>query len=132
MPANKRMQSDFGKLRLPQPLMRGVMCSMDRSYVRQIIEVGKLKVVRKYPPDEELVNYPQKKLNRNIEAYDQDDNLVWVIEEAPDGGENQDKAYMNMWLEEDRLVAGNWIGIDYLVDVNTGAVSSVKTHERPW
>jgi len=108
------------------------MCSMDRSYIRQIIEVSKLKVVRKYPPDEELVNYPQKKLNRNVEAYDQDENLVWVIEEAPDGGENQDKAYMNIWLEEDRLVAGNWIGIDYLVDVNTGAVSSVKTNVRPW
>jgi len=24
-PHNKRMQPDFGKLRLPQPLMRGVM-----------------------------------------------------------------------------------------------------------
>jgi len=26
-PANKRMQSDFGKLRSPQPLMRGYMDS---------------------------------------------------------------------------------------------------------
>jgi len=25
---NKRMQSDFGKLRLPQPLMRALACSM--------------------------------------------------------------------------------------------------------
>jgi len=25
MPHNNRMQSDFGKLRFPQPLMRGVM-----------------------------------------------------------------------------------------------------------
>ena len=126
------MQPDFGKLRLPQPLMRGVMCSIDRSCIRQTIEIGKLKVVRIYPSDEELVNYPQEKLNRNIEAYDQDDNLIWVIEEAPDGGENRDKAYMNIWLKEDRLVAGNWTGIDYYVDVNTGAVSLVKTNVRPW
>jgi len=27
---NKRMQSDFGKLRLPQPLMRSVMRKMKR------------------------------------------------------------------------------------------------------
>jgi hypothetical protein len=105
---------------------------MDNSYIRQIIEIENLIVVRKYPPDEGLVSYPQKKLNRNIEAYDQDDNLVWVIEEAPDGRENQDKAYMKIWLEEDRLVAGNWIGIDYFVDLSTGAVSSAKTNVRPW
>jgi len=28
MQHNKRMQSDFGKLRSPQPLMRGVMFSL--------------------------------------------------------------------------------------------------------
>jgi hypothetical protein len=108
------------------------MCQMNRSCIKQAIEIGKLRVIRIYPSDEELVSYPQKKLNRNIEAYDQDNNLIWVIEEAPDGGENRDKAYMKIWLEEDRLVAGNWIGIDYFVDLNTGAVNSVKTNERPW
>jgi len=112
--------------------MRNVRCSVDRSCIKQVIEIGELKVIRKYPLDEELVTYPQEKLNRNIEAYDQNDNLVWVIEEAPDGGENQDKAYMKIWLEEGRLIAGNWIGIDYLVDLKTGSVSPVKTNVRPW
>jgi len=105
---------------------------MDSSCIKQIIEIGELKVVRKYPPDTELANYPQNKLNRNIEAYDQNDNLVWIVEEAPDGGENLDKAYMKIWLDDGRLIAGNWIGIDYLVDIDKGSVSPIKTNIRPW
>ena len=105
---------------------------MDSSCVKQIVEVGDLRIVRKYPPDSELSNFPQNKLNRNIEAYDQDDNLVWVIDEAPDGGDNLDKAYMKIWLEDGKLIAGNWIGIDYLVNLDNGAVSPIKANKRPW
>ena len=105
---------------------------MEGSWIKQVVEFGDLKIVRKYPPDAELANYPRDKLNRNIEAYDQNDNLVWVIEEAPDGGENLDKAYMKIWLEDGRLIAGNWIGIDYLVDLDNGSVSPTKAKMRPW
>jgi hypothetical protein len=65
-------------------------------------------------------------------AYDQDGNLVWVIEEAPHGGEDQDKTYMNLSLEKGKLIAGNFIGIDYFVNEDTGTVSPVKTSIRPW
>ena len=110
----------------------GVMCFVDSSCIKQTIEIDELTVVRKYPPDAELANYPQNKLNRNIEAYDRNDNLVWIIEEAPDGGENLDKAYMRIWLENGRLIAGNWIGVDYFVALDKGTVTPVKTNIRPW
>jgi len=112
--------------------MRSGRCFVDSSWIKQKVEIGDLKIVRKYPPDTKLASYPRNKLNRNIEAYDQNDNLVWVIEEAPDGGENLDKAYMKIWLEDGRLIAGNWIGIDYLVDLDKGSVSPIKTNIRPW
>jgi len=105
---------------------------MNDSDIRQEIEIGDLTIVRKYPSEEGLKTCPQFELNRNIEAYDQNGNLVWVIEEAPDGGANQDKAYMKIWLEEGRLIAGNWIGIDYLVDVISGKVGPINFNARPW
>ena len=105
---------------------------MDSAEIKQTIEINGLKVIRKYPSDEKLMSYPQEQLNRNIEAYNSNNELVWVIQEAPQGGENQDKAYMHLEIKNDQIIAGNFIGIDYFVNLNNGTVTPVITGSRPW
>jgi hypothetical protein len=92
----------------------------------------KLIVVRVYPSDEMLNDYPQEKLNRNIYAYNVFGELVWQIQEAPHGGNDEDKAYMDLKIDKDKLVAGNWVGVDYLVSEVSGMVSQAQKDIRPW
>jgi len=100
--------------------------------VKQKLELGRLTIVRVYPADEELNSYPQEKLNRNVYAYDSLGQLVWQIQEAPHGGVGEDKAYMDIRTDDGGLVAGNWIGIDYQVELENGVVVPLKQGTRPW
>ena len=100
--------------------------------IKQRLELGELTIVRLYPSDDMLNAYPQEKLNRNVYAYNTSGKLMWQIQEAPDGGIGEDKAYMNIKLESDKLIVGNWIGVDYVVDLGTGGVVQVKNNIRPW
>jgi hypothetical protein len=79
-----------------------------------------------------LSDYPQEKLNRNIYAYDVSGEFVWQIQEAPHGGSEEDKAYMDLKIDGDKLVAGNWVGVDYLVSEASGKVSQAQKDIRPW
>jgi len=105
---------------------------MSDAHIKQVIEIEELKVIRKYPPDDTLMDYPQENLNRNVEAYNKNNELVWVIAEAPHGGENRDKAYMNLFVQDGQLVAGNFIGVDYYVNLADGSVTPTRTDVRPW
>ncbi len=100
--------------------------------VKQRLELGGLIIVRVYPTDENLNSYPQEKLNRNVYAYDLLGQLIWQIQEAPHGGVEEDKAYMNIKVDDGSLVAGNWIGIDYQVKLDNGMVIPLKQGTRPW
>ena len=100
--------------------------------VKQRLEVGNLTIVRVYPSDVMLDLYPQDRLNRNVYAYDSSGALVWRIQEAPHGGTDEDKAYMDIRVEKNDLVAGNWIGIDYQVQLKDGMVIPLKRGTGPW
>ena len=89
-------------------------------------------VVRVYPSDEMLNNYPRTDLNRNVYAYSLSGDLLWQIQEAPHGGIEDDKAYMDLRFEEGQIIVGNWIGVDYVVDHECGEVSQSKKNIRPW
>ncbi len=100
--------------------------------IKQCVKVGGMTVVRVYPSDKMLNDYPQDKLNRNVYAYDVSGELVWQIQEAPHGGSGEDKAYMDIKVDGDKLVAGNWIGVDYFVNIANGIVSQAQKDIRPW
>lgn len=100
--------------------------------VKQRLELGSLTIVRVYPDDEELNSYPQEKLNRNVYAYDSLGKLLWQIQKAPHGGVEDDKAYMDIKIVGGYLVAGNWIGVDYQVNLESGRVLPLKQGARPW
>ncbi len=73
-----------------------------------------------------------KTLNRNIFAFSEDGSLLWQIEEAPDGGDEWPKPYMSIKLEGDNVIVGNWIGTNYLLNLDDGTVSSYGPPRRPW
>jgi len=100
--------------------------------VAQRIDINGLVIIRVYPSDQELEAYPQELLNRNVYAYDSSGQIKWQIKEAPHGGVGSDKAYMDLWLDNGKLIAGNWIGADYIVDITSGDVSQALTGVRPW
>jgi hypothetical protein len=105
---------------------------MDSTLIKQAIEIEGLKVIREYPSDENLMGYPQEKLNRNVSAFNEAGDLIWIIQEAPHGGEGQDKAYMFISIENGHLVAGNFIGVDYFVNPKDGTVAPKDKNARPW
>ena len=100
--------------------------------IHQCIEVNSHKLFRIYPNDEQLESYPQDLLNRNIYCYDTDGTLCWQIQEAPHGEENQDKPYINIWKDNNKVIVSNWNGLEYILNMTTGEVSSFKKGVRPW
>ena len=105
---------------------------MDSANIRQRINLQGLSIIRIYPSDNDLMNYPREKLNRNVAAYKENGELVWLIQECPVGGLDQDKAYMNIQVKDEQLIAGNWVGLDFVVDLKSGNVTPYKIGVRPW
>lgn len=85
--------------------------------VGDVIDYGGLIIVRVEPPVGVV-------LNRNVFAFTKEGRLLWQIEESPHGTE-VDKPYFGIFLDEkNRLVAGNWNGVDYLVDCGDGNITT--------
>ncbi len=105
---------------------------MKKNNIRQILEFEGLKIIRRYPSDEDLASYPTPLLNQNVEAYDQKGNFIWVIQECPVGNSIKDKPYMNIWIKGKNLIAGNWVGLDFIVNMQNGNVEPSKLGTRPW
>lgn len=61
--------------------------------------------------------------NRNVYAVNGEGVVVWQIAESPHGGEGSEP-YVDISMDrQSRLLAANWIGIDYFVDVEGGSVA---------
>lgn len=62
--------------------------------------------------------------NQNIFAIDNTGKIMWQIVESPHGTE-ADKLYTSISvLAENQLIAGNWNGVDYAVDLDDGSIST--------
>ncbi|MEE9444899.1 MAG: hypothetical protein V3V19_04460 [Cocleimonas sp.] len=59
--------------------------------------------------------------NCNIFAVDGKGKIKWQIEESPHGTE-VDKPYTSISIMENKLIAGNWNGVDYVVDIKDGSI----------
>lgn len=100
----------------------GVLCIDDRSIsfphpVGEVIGVDEFLIVRLEPPVGTI-------FNRNVFAVTKDGRPVWQIVESPHGTE-LDKPYVGIHRDRDGgLVAANWNGVDYLVDVATGGITT--------
>ena len=66
---------------------------------------------------------PDVIFNRNIFALSMHGELLWHIDESPHGTA-VDKPYINLHCDKNGLViAGNWNGLSYSVDLHNGTVS---------
>ena len=62
--------------------------------------------------------------NRNIFALDRSGEIKWQIVESPHGAE-ADKPYTSISVTDtNELVAGNWNGVDYVVALGSGFIST--------
>ncbi|MCK1792767.1 hypothetical protein [Pseudomonas violetae] len=66
---------------------------------------------------------PDVIFNRNVFALSMHGELLWQIEESPHGTE-VDKPYVNLHCDKNEwVIASNWNGLSYSVDLHNGAVS---------
>lgn len=89
-----------------------------------ILEVNNLIIVNFYPytkeEDQELIS-EDINMERNIWAFDLNGNLVWKISE-PTGKVYNQNPYTSVYLRDGKVLAGNWSGADYIVDITNGNV----------
>lgn len=86
--------------------------------VAEAITIGEIVVVRIEPAVGELCN-------ANIYGFTINGYFKWKVEESPHGTE-PDKQFTSIYISPNgKLIAGNWNGIDYAVDVKSGAISAV-------
>lgn len=64
-------------------------------------------------------------LNRNVFGYSAAGESLWQIQESPHGTQN-DKPYTSLHINDNnQLIAGNWNGVDYSVNLENGTVTAV-------
>lgn len=72
-----------------------------------------------------LLNIPTGETNnRNVIGLDQNGSIRWRIEELD--SERADKPYVEIDITNGELVADNWMGVQAIVDIDTGAVKDTK------
>lgn len=115
---------------------QGSILSIDKAVVempfpiQQLLLIGEKAFVR--VDSGALVNVGDHSLNRNVYAFDKEGNQLWQIQESPHGGTDNPKPYMALHDIVGKLVAYNWIGVEYVVDLNIGTVQPYGTGKRPW
>lgn len=97
-------------------IINGKVIKLPYPSVQALILHG-LIIVRVEPPIGEIYN-------RNILALESNGRLKWQISESPHGTE-ADKPYMFISINDrNELIAGNWNGVDYIVDLHDGSIST--------
>jgi len=82
--------------------------------IKEFVEhQGKIVVLLEVPSDE--VD------NRNVVCLNQEGEVLWRIQESPHGTQT-DKPYVDLRVENGILVADNWTGVQYKVDVRTSEI----------
>ena len=85
--------------------------------VAEIVECSDSIIARVDPPPGEI-------FNRNVFAFTRQGDCIWQIQESPHGTE-KDKPYVGISHgERGQLVAANWNGVDYFVDIDSGNITT--------
>jgi hypothetical protein len=85
--------------------------------VVQQLPLDGLVLLRVEPP-------PGQVFNRNVFAFDAAAQRLWQIAESPHGTE-ADKPFMGLRVDaRGRVIASSWNGVDYVVDLGSGALQA--------
>lgn len=102
---------------------------LDKMKLRKVL-VDKGSTILFFDNAELFLN--DRRRNRNIAEFDATGALVWLIQECPHNTTVVARPYDGVRMTDDgRLIAGNWIGVDYEVNRVTGEVTPFG-HGRPW
>jgi len=71
----------------------------------------------------------EESMNSNIQAYSQQGDKLWDIQESTSGG-NKDKPYTAIYIDSEDVVAYCGLGFEYLLNLKTGSVR--PRGGRPW
>ncbi|MFW3165845.1 hypothetical protein WBQ28_15260 [Pseudomonas syringae pv. syringae] len=109
------MSDNFFKLRSGSIFVAGNLVELPYP-VGDVKIVDDLIIVRVEPPAGEV-------FNRNVFGIAKSGELLWQIEESPHGTQD-DKPFIDIAVNRDnKLVAGNWNGVAYHVDIGSGKIS---------
>jgi hypothetical protein len=78
-----------------------------------------------------LYKVPVKyKFNRNITAENEQGKIIWQVE---DMCPLFDAPFTSIRLfNNEKVIAYNWIGVEYYIDIQTGKTELVNKNARPW
>jgi len=69
--------------------------------------------------------------NRNILGFDSQGSMIWQIDHLPLKEKNCDCPFTSVSLEQNKLMAHNWVGYDVIIDPSNGKLTIPKG-QRPW
>lgn len=101
---------------------------------KQVILPAPVKKVLEVPDG--LVILTTYKLNRNVFFVELNGNVRWEIQDCAPTRVGS-RPYTNIWqIADKKILAGNAIGYDYLIDLDTGTISAyppgAEQKFRPW
>ncbi len=109
---------------------------MKEDYSRKVIQIAGQDVHFEHPVSELLLfkemtivrveTNAEIILNTNGYGFNKLGALEWIIEESPHGTQ-EDKPYMSIFIsKEKKLIASNWNGVDYSVNLQSGKVRAIS------
>ena len=101
--------------------------NMDVS-VKQKLKVDEIFLVR-FDRDS-TIKYGDDSLDRNVYAFNESGEKIWQIEAAP--VRQSPKLYVNLRVEKSGVVAESWTGIEVIINLKDGSVSTYNIGQRPW
>jgi hypothetical protein len=104
--------------------------SVDLPFViKDLIEFKNMVVI--IIDDNETLPLDSRLLDRNIYAFDDQAIELWKIQQCPHGDEHPKPYMLIKKNENEELIASNYIGLDYIVNLDNGEVTRYGTG-RPW
>lgn len=96
--------------------------------ISQVLYIEDLIVIRL--DTGKTLKYGDDFLDQNIYAFSLKGEYLWQIEAAPIS--RSPKPYVNLQVIDDKLVADNWLGISFVLNIENGRVEPYKSGIRPW
>jgi hypothetical protein len=81
----------------------------------------------------QLYKVPYKhRCNRNIVGENKKGEMIWQVEEV-NPLETSDFPFLSIRpFNKEKIIAYNWLGMDYYIDIQTGKLDLVNKNARPW
>ena len=70
------------------------------------------------------------KCNRNIVGENTHGEVIWQVEDVCS---SSDASFVKISpFDNEKIIAYNWLGMDYYIDIQTGKLDFVNKNRRPW